>query len=41
MMDELLSLQAFDVQADTLPERGSSASMWCNGDNSGISLWCG
>ena len=40
-MDELLSLQAFDVQADTLPERASSISLWCDGNNSGASVWCG
>lgn len=40
-MDELLSLQALMVQEDILPERGSSASVWCNGKNSNISLWCG
>ena len=41
VMDELLSLQAFDVQADTLPARASSISLWCDGNNSGASVWCG
>ena len=41
VMDELLSLQAFDVQAaDALPARASVMSLWC-GRNSGASVWCG
>ena len=40
VMDELLSLQAFDVQAaDALPERASAMSFWCS-HNSGASIWC-
>lgn len=41
-MSELLSLQALDGQdAEATDERGSWLSMWCSGDNSGISVACG
>lgn len=41
-MSELLSLQLLDEQnVESTNERGSWMSMWCSGDNSGISVACG
>lgn len=41
-MSDLLALQALEGQdVESMEERGSWLSMWCSGDNSGISVACG
>jgi len=40
-MNALLNLQALEAKSDAIEPRASGASLWCNGDNSMASLFCG
>ncbi len=40
-MNELLTLQTLEISKECAPERASWISLFCDGENSGASLWCG